>query len=202
MNILFMSKNKINIRNKKFSWENDMNTKICDQKNCKKLGEYRAPKSRTNLNTYLYFCLQHVKEYNKSWDFYKGLSVDEIELSLRKDIIWDRPSWPLSGHPNKILDQINTLFDSDYKFFEKERDLSNFTKNKIINHNLTQEEQKSMTVLGLKMPINIEKIKKAYKKLVKIFHPDVNKKNKDAEKLFKDINQAYRILLKKFLTKS
>ena len=202
MNILFMSKNKINIKNKKFSWENDMNTKICDQKNCKKLGEYRAPKSRTNLNTYLYFCLQHVKEYNKSWDFYKGLSVDEIELSLRKDIIWDRPSWPLSGHPNKILDQINTLFDSDYKFFEKERDLSNFTKNKIINHNLTQEEQKSMTVLGLKMPINIEKIKKAYKKLVKIFHPDVNKKNKDAEKLFKDINQAYRILLKKFLTKS
>ena len=201
MNILFMSKNKINIKNKKFSWENDMNTKICDQKNCKKLGEYRAPKSRTNLNTYLYFCLQHVKEYNKSWDFYKGLSVDEIELSLRKDIIWDRPSWPLSGHPNKILDQINTLFDSDYKFFEKERDLSNFTKNKIINHNLTQEEQKSMTVLGLKMPINIEKIKKAYKKLVKIFHPDVNGNDKKAEEKFKEITEAYKILLKKFLIK-
>ena len=58
-----------------------------------------------------------------------------------------------------------------------------------------------MNVLGLKMPINVEKIKKAYKRLVKISHPDVNKENKDAEKLFKDINQAYRILLKKFLKK-
>ena len=44
-------------------------------------------------------------------------------------------------------------------------------------------------------------IKKAYKKLVKKFHPDINKENKDAEKIFKDINQAYRILLKKFLKK-
>ena len=58
-----------------------------------------------------------------------------------------------------------------------------------------------MDILSLKMPINVEKIKKTYKKLVKIFHPDVNKENKDSEKLFKDINQAYRILLKKFLKK-
>ena len=80
---------------------------ICDHKNCKKIGEYKAPKSRSNLKNYYYFCLNHVKEYNKSWDFYKGLSVDEIELSLRKDIVWDRPSWPLNGPPNNILEQIS-----------------------------------------------------------------------------------------------
>ena len=39
------------------------------------------------------------KEYNKSWDFYKGLSVDQIELSMRKDTVWDRPSWPLKRKP-------------------------------------------------------------------------------------------------------
>ena len=49
------------------------------------------------------------------------------------------------------------------------------------------------------MPINLEKIKKIYKKLVKIFHPDVNKDKKDAERRFKEINQSYKILLKKFL---
>ena len=59
-----------------------------------------------------------------------------------------------------------------------------------------------MNVLSLKMPINVEKIKKTYKKLVKIFHPDVNKHNKDAERIFKEVNQAYRILLKKFLKKT
>lgn len=197
-----MSKIKLDIAKKTLSWENINTKKECDHKNCNENGEYKAPKSRLNLKNYYYFCLNHVKIYNKSWDFYKGLSVDEIELSLRKDIIWDRPSWPLHGNPNNIFEQIRTFLNSDYSLLEKEKDLQNFLKNKIIYKNLTHEEQKSMQVLSLKMPINVEKIKKTYKKLVKIFHPDVNKDNKDAEKLFKEINQAYRILLKKFLKKS
>ena len=194
-----MFKIKPNIAKKKLSWENKSTIKICDYQNCNEIGKYRAPKSRSNLNNYYYFCLIHVKEYNKSWNFYKGLSVDEIELSIRKDILWDRPSWPLKGNPNNILEQIRSFLNRDYSLFEKEKDLHNFLKNKIIDQNLTLEEQKSMDVLGVKMPISVEKIKKAYKRLVKLFHPDVNKENKDAETLFKEVNQAYRILLKKFL---
>ena len=118
---------------------------------------------------------------------------------MRKDTVWDRPSWPLKGNPNNILEQIGSFLNRDYSLFEKEKDLQNFLKNKIIDLNLTLEERKSIDVLGVKMPISVEKIKKAYKRLVKLFHPDVNKENKDAETLFKEINQAYRILLKKFL---
>ena len=197
-----MSKIKIDVIKKKLSWENNKKILICNHRNCSEIGKYKAPKSRLNLKSYYLFCLEHVKEYNKSWDFYKGLSVDEIELSLRKDIIWDRPSWPFNGNPNKILEQISSFSDGDYSLYEKERDLRYFLKNKIIEHDLTHEEQKSLITLDLAMPINVEKIKKKYKKLVKIFHPDINKENKDAEKLFKEINQAYRILLKKFLKKS
>ena len=98
-----MSKIKLDIAKKKLSWENIRVHKMCDYIKCNENGEYKAPKSRLNLKSYYFFCLNHVKEYNKSWDFYKGLSVDEIELSLRKDIIWDRPSWPLNGNPNYIL---------------------------------------------------------------------------------------------------
>ena len=197
-----MSKIKIDVIKKKLSWENNKKIIICNHRNCSEIGKYKAPKSRLNLKNYYLFCLEHVKEYNKSWDFYKGLSVDEIELSLRKDIIWDRPSWPFNGNPNKIIEQISSFSDGDYSLYEKERDLQYFLKNKIIEHDLTHEEQKSLITLDLVMPINVEKIKKKYKKLVKIFHPDINKENKDAEKLFKEINQAYRILLKKFLKKS
>ena len=52
-----------------------------------KKGEFKAPKSRVLLNEYYFFCLEHVKEYNKSWDFYKGLSVNQIENSMREDTI-------------------------------------------------------------------------------------------------------------------
>tara|TARA_B100001123_G_C14712675_1_gene789799 strand:+ start:54 stop:641 length:588 start_codon:yes stop_codon:yes gene_type:complete len=194
-----MNKIKPDIIKNKLSWEKKNANKKCDYEKCNELGRHKAPRSRSNLNSYYFFCLKHVREYNKSWDFYKGLSVEEIELSLRKDIVWDRPSWPLNGNPNKVLEQIKSFLNNDYSLFENDRDYQNFLKNKIIMEDLTLEEQESLKILDLKMPINVEKIKKVYKKLVKIFHPDVNKENKDAEKIFKEINKAYRILLKKFL---
>ena len=101
-----MVKFKLDIEKANLSWEKKI-IKICDSEKCNEKGEYRAPKSRIKLNEYFYFCLKHIKEYNKSWDFYKGLTVNQIELSMRKDTVWDRPSWPLKGDPKKVLDQIN-----------------------------------------------------------------------------------------------
>ena len=193
-----MTKFKYNIANNNLSWEK-LYPKICDNIDCKNIGEYKAPKSRSKLNSYYFFCLKHVKEYNKSWDFYKGLSVDQIELSMRKDTVWDRPSWPLKGNPSKVMDQLNDFLSNDYSLFEKDKEIRDFLKNKMIDENLTTEESKSLNILDLKMPISIEKIKKNYKKLVKIFHPDVNANNEIAEQKFKEITEAYKILLKKFL---
>ena len=195
-----MVKYKLDIQKNTLSWEKT-HYKECDKIDCKNKGEFKAPKSRVNLNEYYFFCLNHVKEYNKSWDFYKGLNVEDIELSIRKDIVWDRPSWPLSGNPTKILEQIDDFLNTDYSLFEKERDINIFLKNKLIDHNLTAEEQRKLTILGLKLPLTVEEIKKKYKKLVKIFHPDVNKNNIQAEIKFKEINEAYKVLLKRFLIK-
>src|SRR4051812_25837629 len=67
----------------------------CDVPGCGALGEYRAPKSRQTLNDYWWFCLEHVRAYNAGWDFYKGMSPGEIEVQLRADASWQRPTWPL-----------------------------------------------------------------------------------------------------------
>ena len=193
-----MTKFKYHIANNNLSWEKS-HPKLCDNSDCKDLGEFRAPKSRLELNKYYFFCLKHIKEYNKSWDFYKGLSVDQIELSMRKDTVWDRPSWPLKGGPTKVMDQLNEFLSKDYSLFEKDKEIRDFLKNKTIDENLTNDELKSLKILELNMPINVEQIKKKYKKLVKIFHPDVNANNKTAEIKFKEVTEAYRVLLKKFI---
>ena len=193
-----MSKFKHDIANNTLSWES-FTPKICDNLACKNIGEHKAPKSRLNLSEYYFFCLKHVKEYNKSWDFYKGLSVDQIELSMRKDTVWDRPSWPFKGNPNKVTDLLNECLLNDFSLFEKEKEIHDFLKNKVIDESLTHQEHQCLKILELKMPISVDEIKKKYKKLVKIFHPDVNANNKEAEKKFKEITEAYKILLKKFL---
>ena len=193
-----MTKFKYDIANKNLSWEN-YRIRLCDHDACENQGVHKAPKSRSNLNNYYFFCLKHVTEYNTSWDFYNGPSVDQIELSMRKDTVWDRPSWPFKGNPAKVINQLKEFLINDYSLFEKEKEIQYFLRNKLIDENITNEEHQSLKILELKMPISVDEIKKRYKKLVKIFHPDVNDNNKKAEKKFKEITEAYKILLKKFL---
>ena len=190
-----MKKDKLDIRKNALSWEKRSSQKICDKENCFEIGEFKAPKSRKRLNDYYFFCINHIKEYNKSWDFYKGLTVDQIENSMREDTIWNRPSWPLKGAPNKVFEQIKSFFDVEYDELNSK---DNFFFNKEIKEVLSKDENDALKVLELNLPLNLDKIKKNYKKLVKIFHPDVNGNNKNAEEKFKEINKSYKILLQKF----
>ncbi len=192
-----MNKQKVDIQKNSLSWERS-SFKKCDNHDCNAKGEFRAPKSRIQLNDYYLFCLEHIKEYNKSWDFYKGLSVNQIENSMREDIIWNRPSWPLKGNPQKVIEQINQFFNDQEDYIDPKNNQKDFFKGKILDKNMTNEENAALRALEMNLPINLEKIKKKYKKLVKIFHPDVNGNNKIAEEKFKEINKAYRILLEKF----
>ena len=195
-----MNKFKFDIQKNNLSWEKT-NYKKCDSPKCNQKGEYRAPKSRVMLNKYFYFCLDHIKEYNKSWDFYKGMSVEQIENSMRSDTFWDRPSWPLKSSFKNVFDEFNEYVE-DFVKTDDDKIRDSYFKNKIVDENLTMEENKALKELDLKMPISLEKIKKNYKKLVKIFHPDVNGNNKEAEERFKQINESYKLLLKKFMKKN
>jgi len=69
--------------------------RLCDHPSCGQAGDYRAPKNRDRLNEYYFFCLEHVRAYNKAWDFLSGLSSTEIETYMREATVWERPSWPL-----------------------------------------------------------------------------------------------------------
>ena len=115
---------------------------------------------------------------------------------MRDDVIWNRPSWPLKGNPYKIIEQINTYFSENLEEFADDKNSTQYF-DKLLDEQLTMEN-KALSNLNLKLPLSLEKLKKNYKKLVKIFHPDVNGNNKKAEDKFKEINKSYKILLEKF----
>jgi len=52
--------------------------KYCEWKDCNNKGKYKAPKSRENLREFMWFCLNHIKEYNSNWDYFSGLSQNDI----------------------------------------------------------------------------------------------------------------------------
>ncbi len=162
------------------------NIRLCEQDGCQEIGKFRAPKSPHSLQDYYWFCLDHVREYNKGWDFYKGMSSAEIEASRVSDITWNRPSWPIGGW--QVLLENAQFFDG----------IDPFLKVSPRSSSLPPGVQKSLGTLELNLPLTIDVLKKQYKKLAKRYHPDLNPHDQRAEERLKMINEAYQVL-KKYL---
>ena len=161
-------------------------TKYCEWKNCEKKGEYKAPTSRSELRVFKWFCLDHVKLYNKGWDYFKGRTSDQIYKEISGDSTWHRPTW-FRLNKQKFSDLHGILDDKEKNHSFENKKLDVKVEKDIV---LASSE-----ILNVHMPIKIADLKKQYKKMVKKFHPDLNKNNNNKEDFIK-LHNAYHILLK------
>ena len=165
---------------------------VCDKEGCNKAGEYRAPKDRT-LSDYYWFCLEHVQEYNAQWDYYAGMSADEIEVHLKEDVCWQRPTWKLGDRgvdPSMFSDPLNVRAEA---FGEKAEYSSTKGSDKPSFVDTAIYEAAKLLEVGF--PLQQDEVRLSYKRLAKKYHPDSNGGDKEAEERFKDISQAYRLIL-------
>jgi len=162
----------------------------CDIPGCENAGEYRAPKSRRSLNDYYWFCLEHVRAYNSTWDYYKGMSPGEIEAQLRADTAWQRPSWPL-GRLGRTAAWDEELLRDPLHLLAAGRVKRGPAKTQ---HDMPPELREPLATLGLSWPTTLEAVKTRYKELAKRHHPDANGGDRAAEERLKVINLAYAAL--------
>lgn len=156
--------------------------RCCMAEGCAAAGEYRAPVSRDRLNEYYWFCLDHVRLYNATWDYCKGLDPEAIERELRMDTTWRRPSWPL-GLGVDIHDPLGLLGgEPGRERRSPERPSS------------ASPEARALAVLDLTVGVSFEEVRSRYKALVKQLHPDANGGDRAAEDRLKVVNQAYGTL--------
>ena len=174
--------------------------RLCEWPGCNGHGEYKAPRSRDQIREYRWFCMDHVRLYNSRWNYFDGMSDVEMEQSLRHDITWNRPTWPLGdsegkggqgpkpGHgpfgfdPDYVQD-IFGVFEDDPR-----------TKGETSASGAPPETRAALALFGLEFPITAESLKARYKELVKRHHPDANGGTKAAEEKFKEIRSAYETL--------
>jgi DnaJ-domain-containing protein 1 len=161
------------------------------------MGEYRAPKGRERLNEYFWFCLDHVREYNKAWDYYAGMSEREIEQHLRSDVTWQRPTWPMGfwkARERVMHDEAMRQYGFHDAGESKARNGGNGHYAGGAANRMRTPEEEALTVLDLAPPVDFPQIKARYRELAKIHHPDINGGDKTAEETLKRINQAYTTL--------
>jgi hypothetical protein len=172
-------------RPRAFAPDPDAPGRPCDLPGCNHAGEYRAPKSRTSLNEYWWFCLDHVRSYNARWDFYKGMSPGQIEEQVRADTQWQRPTWPLGRLGARFLNEdalrepLESLGARRARTKEGHRPSA------------PAELREPLTTLGLEWPVSLDAVKSRYKELAKRHHPDANGGDRAAEERLKTINLAY-----------
>ena len=153
---------------------------------CAAAGEYRAPKSRRDLKEYWWFCLEHVRAYNATWDYYKGMTPGEIEAELRRDTAWQRPSWPLGSLGASAWE--DALARDPLGLLQTGRGRRGQAP---AGDHAPEELRVPLATLGLGWPVTMEAVKTRYKELAKRHHPDANGGDKAAEERIKTINLAY-----------
>ena len=157
--------------------------RICAYEGCRAEAHYRAPRSRDALRDYIWFCREHVRAYNRSWNYYEGLQGAALEAEIRRATTWERPSWKFAtGKPaEEMFDDPLGLFDTD-----RERRANHRT--------LTPEERRAWKTLRMEPVSDLDQVKQQYKALAKANHPDINGGDAAAEERLKEINLAYDLV--------
>ena len=78
---------------------------ICDWNNCFEIGKYRAPIEKDNSKNFRLLCLKHIKEFNKNWNYFSGMSDEEVIDFLKSDMTWHKKTQSFSSSDNffKVL---------------------------------------------------------------------------------------------------
>jgi len=159
---------------------------ICDWNNCSEIADYKAPVEKDNSKNYRMLCLNHVKEFNKNWNYFSGMSDTQICEFIKSDSTWHKPTQSFGSSDNFF----NILWNNVLKDDANKKDLQDKINN-INKFKFTQNDLRAFNILGISVGIKWEKIQQKFKKLVKKLHPDMNFGNKKYEDKLKVVTLAY-----------
>ena len=159
---------------------------ICDWNNCLEEGSYKAPIEKDNSKKYRILCLNHVREFNKNWNYFEGMNDDQICEFLKSDMTWHKPTQSFSSSDNFFKILWNNALKDELNKYKINGQLDHMNQFKFNNNDI-----KAFSILGVSVGIKWERVQEKFKKLVKKFHPDMNSGNKKYEDKLKVITLAY-----------
>lgn len=173
----------------------------CQWDGCTEPGTHRAPVGRMREGEYFKFCFDHVREYNKGFNYFSGLPDSDIARFQKEALTGHRPTWKMgtaatpettsspdfaqrrsgnAAYYRRVRDPYG-MFNEGEEAAPRERKLKSL-------------EAKAMETLGLDAKATSADIKARYKELVKLHHPDANGGDRGSEDRLRDVLQAYRVL--------
>jgi DnaJ domain len=167
----------------------------CEWVGCKEKAAHKAPKGRGREKDYWHFCINHVREYNASYNYFSGMKDDEV-LAYQKDALTGhRPTWKMGtgkrGKPDfdPTADPLGVLHDINGRTTSRP-DPDHKPQQRIVRN----VERKALETMGLEAGATTVDVKARFKLLVKRHHPDANGGDRSSEDRLVEIIQAYNYL--------
>ena len=163
--------------------------RVCEHPGCEEAGQYRAPKSPDNTEGYLWFCKEHVREYNLKWNFFETATEAEILARQEADKVGDRPTksfkqsaeeraWARLG-----IDDAHQVLGGNAT--------QNPGKGAGGGRKLPPTERRAIEILEAKDSWSKTEVRRAYKALIKVLHPDMNGGDRSQEEQLQEVVWAW-----------
>jgi hypothetical protein len=172
----------------------DSKNRMCAHPGCDQPGEFRAPVIRGGRSgfdgpgDYRFLCLDHVRAFNSSYNFFSGMSTDEIEAEQTPYAGWERETRAFSANPNagpRWSDFVDPLDAIGAKFARRA------DRERKDGRELSEGDRRALKVLGLEKDADRRELRSRYAELVRRYHPDRNGGDRSHEKALQDVISAY-----------
>lgn len=171
----------------------------CEWPGCRAPATNRAPKGRHMEGQYWNYCLDHVKQYNQSYNYFAGMSDDAVSAYQKDALTGHRPTWrmgakggaegpaPGGARRGDVHEGAGDPFGFSAEMGRTFRPEREEADGRVVR----TTERRALEVMGLEMSAGADEIKARYKELVKKHHPDANGGDRSSEDRLRSVIQAY-----------
>lgn len=178
----------------------ETSSRECEHEGCKEGGKFRAPKSADNLDEFVWFCQEHIRQYNRQWNFFENHTEQEFDDQVESDKTWGRDTKPFkdtikeksknAAHPEGQAYK-RFGFDDPYEVLGENGTLNPASGAMARHRRLPPTERKAIEILGAGDAMTKTEIRKVYKSMVKAMHPDLNGGRRDDEERLAEVVWAW-----------
>ncbi len=169
---------------------------MCAHPGCDAPGEFRAPAGRgpdfDGPGDWRWMCLDHVREFNDRYNYFTGMSPEEIQAAQRPYAGWERETRAFASNgadrPPKWADFADPL-DAIGARFQR-----GMERPRPDGQPLSEVDRKHLRVLGLAADADRKALRMRYAELVRRYHPDRNGGDRSHEKALRAVIEAYQSL--------
>jgi curved DNA-binding protein CbpA len=171
----------------------------CDHPGCRQAGVARAPKSRHMLDEHYWFCQPHAADYNRSWNFFAGMSDEQVRArQTEESFTGGRPTWSFKagrGSREAAAAASKGFFRDAFGIFGKSQAQAT-AEQAAYDRGLGRLERGALADLDLDATADSATIRRRYTELLKRCHPDANGGDRSTEHKLQRVIRAFRTLRK------